>query len=106
MVKKIKYLGTYITNRRKYFAHHKELKIEKARKMANMTYSVVARSCNKMAIGKTYWKKECCTAKYIDGEFSHGLDTGGDGKVENNVRGQILGAPGYAASEAIRGEIG
>ena len=27
-----------------------------AEKMANITFSVIARSCNKMIIGKTYWK--------------------------------------------------
>ena len=27
-----------------------------ARKMANLTYSIIARSCNKIMIGKTYWK--------------------------------------------------
>ena len=30
--------------------------IEKAQKMANMTYSVIAKSCNKWLIGKTFWK--------------------------------------------------
>ena len=30
--------------------------IEKAQRMANMTYGVVARCCNKLLIGKTFWK--------------------------------------------------
>lgn len=30
--------------------------IEKAQKLANLTYSVIGKSCNKVLIGKTYWK--------------------------------------------------
>ena len=27
-----------------------------AEKMANLTFSIIGRSCNKMVMGKTYWK--------------------------------------------------
>ena len=30
--------------------------IEKAKRMANLIYSVVAKSCAKLMIGKVYWK--------------------------------------------------
>ena len=30
--------------------------LKKAQKLANVTYSVIAKSCNKILIGKTFWK--------------------------------------------------
>ena len=48
MTKKIKYLVITINDQKKCK--------EKARKMANMTYTVIAQSVNKILIGKTYWK--------------------------------------------------
>ena len=56
VVEQIKYLGILITNKREYFKQHREVKLLKARRFASMAYSVIARSCNKLMIGKTYWK--------------------------------------------------
>lgn len=56
VVTSVKYLGMRITEKRAYMAEHKGRKIETARKMAGMTFSVTARSCNKLLIGKSYWK--------------------------------------------------
>ena len=53
---KIKYLGLDIDNKRTYFKSQKENILEKAQRLANVTYSVIAKSCNKVIIGKTYWK--------------------------------------------------
>ncbi|MEL6606481.1 MAG: reverse transcriptase family protein, partial [Cyanobacteria bacterium J06614_10] len=54
---KIKYLGITIENKRNTFSAQKKIAIEKAEKMANMTYPIIAKSCNKILIGKTYWKQ-------------------------------------------------
>lgn len=54
---KIKYLGITIENKRNIFSAQKKIAIEKAEKMANMTYPIIAKSCNKILIGKTYWKQ-------------------------------------------------
>ena len=43
MVHKLKYLGIIVNDKQ-------------ARKMANMTYSVMHKSCNKIMIDKVYWK--------------------------------------------------
>ena len=46
-------LGIEIDNKRN-FQNTKIL--EKARKLAHMTYNVIEKSCNTLLIGKTYWK--------------------------------------------------
>ena len=52
----IKYLGTTIDNKINYFKTQKKNMFTKAIKLSNMTYSVIEKSCNKLVIGKTYWK--------------------------------------------------
>ena len=61
VVKSLKYLGVTITNKRDCFKEHRENTIDKAQRLANLTYSVMARSCNKMLIGKTFWKSLALT---------------------------------------------
>ena len=56
VVNEVKYLGVIINNASGCFRRHKEEKIKQTRRMVNMTYSVVHKSCNKLMIGKTYWK--------------------------------------------------
>ena len=55
-VNEIKYLGITIENKRDIFGKYKTQMIGKAQKMANLTYSVIGKSCNKLLIGKTFWK--------------------------------------------------
>ena len=45
-----------IENQRNMYKAQKRHMIEKAQRMANMTYGMVARSCNKLMIGKVFWK--------------------------------------------------
>ena len=56
MVHKLKYLGIIVNDKTKCFKRHKEETIKQARKIANMTDSVMHKSCNKIIIGKMYWK--------------------------------------------------
>ena len=56
VVQSIKYLGIEIDNKRNYFKTQREKIIQKARKMVNLTHCVIEKSCNKLLIGKTYWK--------------------------------------------------
>ena len=104
----IKYLGIEVDNSRNMFKNQKRIMIEKAQKMANMTYSIVARSCNKILIGKTHWKSLALPSvlygtnimSVTEGEMKR-LQT-----IENGVYRQILGAPKYAPNSTLRGEIG
>ena len=52
----IKYLGIEIEGKKNMFKKQRKSMIEKAEKLSNMTYSVIAKSCHKLLIGKTYWK--------------------------------------------------
>ena len=56
VVETIKYLGIKLDDKRNMFKTHKEKMINKANRLANLTYSIIAKSCNKVLIGKTYWK--------------------------------------------------
>lgn len=50
----MKYLGITINNRRNCFKINEKVIIEKATKLANMTYSDTERSCAKLLVWKTY----------------------------------------------------
>ena len=55
VVQKMKYLGIEIDNKGNYFKTQRE-NIQNARKIANITYSVIEKSYNKLYIGKTLLK--------------------------------------------------
>lgn len=58
----IKYLGLTITNKRDLFKAQKNSIIQKAQKLANMTFSITAKSCHKITIGKVFAYHQYCTA--------------------------------------------
>ena len=82
--------------------------MDRAGKAASRTYSVIKRSCNKMLIGKTYWKGKIVPSVLngiglmnISGEDTNRLQS-----IENRVYGTILGARKGTPIAAIRGEVG
>ena len=38
------------------FHEYRKGKLQLAERMANLTFSVISKSCDKLLIGKTYWK--------------------------------------------------
>ena len=52
----IRYLGTDVGDSRLCFQHYKKGRIGLAERMANLTFSVIVRSCDRLLMGKTYWK--------------------------------------------------
>ncbi|XP_043202706.1 uncharacterized protein LOC122370834 [Amphibalanus amphitrite] len=74
----------------------------------SLTYGVVARSCNKLLIGKTFWKSLALPSILYGVNIFHVTEE--EVKklevIENGVYRQILGAPKYTANCALRGEIG
>ena len=54
---KINYLGITIQNKKDCYKIQKLESLEKAKKSANIMLAVIAKSCNKLIIGKTYWKR-------------------------------------------------
>ena len=56
ITKKINYLGITIQDKKDCYKLQKLENLEKAKKNANIMPAVIAKSCNKLIIGKTYWK--------------------------------------------------
>ena len=71
--------------------------ITKAQRLANLTYSIIARSCHKIIIRKSFWKNGCLPSVLYETNI---LNLTGKKKevqvIENSVYRQILGAPNYA----------
>ena len=61
IVSDVKYLGVRINNTKNCYRLNKIEKLKKCHKYANLTYSVVYKSCNRVLIGKNLLEK-CCTA--------------------------------------------
>ena len=108
VVNKIEYLGLKIDNERDIFKSQKMDLMDRAGKAASRTYSVIKRSCNKMLIGKTYWKGKIVPSVLngiglmnMSGEETNRLQS-----IENRVYGTILGARKGTPIAAIRGEVG
>ena len=73
-----------------------------------MTYSIISKSCNKLLIGKTYWKS-CVLPAILFGTSLINMtekDIEELQKIENCVYRHILGAPSYAPVCTLRGEVG
>ena len=108
VVDKIKYLGVQINNSENCFKVHKEEKLKQARKMANLTHSVIVRACNRLMVGKVYWKSVVLPSVLFASSVIvwtkkelKDLQT-----VENNVWRRVLNAPGYTPIAALRGDVG
>ena len=108
VVDKIKYLGVTVTNKKDCFGEHRKETIVSARKFANLSFSIMARSCNRVMIGKTYWKNLAMPSFLYASEI---LDF--DEKelqkhqtIENQVYRTILQQPSYVAVSGLRSELG
>ena len=108
VVEEIKYLGVVVQNKRSCFKTEMERKLDLAQKMANVTYSVVERSCSRLIIGKCYWKS------VILPRVLHGnsvipwtaVNMQKLQRIENGVWRQVLGAPDYTPIAALQGDVG
>ena len=56
VVPSLKYLGITIENKRRWTAEQIEIGHEKGTKLCNYMTSVIGGSCNRLLIGKTFWK--------------------------------------------------
>ena len=73
--------------------------------MANLTFSVIARSCS---IGKIYWKSVALPTIFYGSNIMdfNKQEIEKLQKIENSVGRQIMGVPRYTQGSALRGEIG
>ena len=102
-----KYLGLTINDSINCFKLHKEKKLKDMEKMANITYSVIAKSCNRLMMGKAYWKNAVMPSlMYGESVLTWNKDEiERIDRTENAVWRKILGAPGYTPIAAMRGDI-
>ena len=106
--KEMKYLGIWIEDKRDIFKKHKDEKLMLAQRLSNATHSVISRSCNRMLIGKTYWKNVALPAIL----YGNGIIEWKKKEeerlqiIQNNVCRKILNAPKYATITSMRGDIG
>ena len=105
VVNKIKYLEIEIDNKRNYFKTQQPNMLAKAMRMANLTYCIIEKSCNKLLIGKTYWKYIILPSILyetniinLSEEDIKELQT-----IEYSVYKFILNAPLYAPNHTKRG---
>lgn len=104
----MKYLGITVTNKRNCFRAQRGKFIQKARKLANLCYPIISQSCNKILIGKTFWKSIVLpSVLYGSSIFGYTKREINElQRIENSVYRVILGAPSYAQLPTLRGEIG
>ena len=104
----LKYLGLSIGNKRNLFSKQKKDMITKAQKMANMTYGIIGKSCNRLMIGKVYWKSLALPSILYGGNIISltEQDINKLQVIENGVYRQMLGGPRYAPNCTLRGEVG
>ena len=104
----MKYLGTVVNDGRGYFRLHRKNKIQLGEKMSNMAYSVIARSCSRVVIGKAYWKNVVLPSVLSGSAMI--LWTVEELKMlqrlDNRVWRCIFGAPSFTPVRALQGEIG
>ena len=90
VVEQLRYLGVTVVNKQNCFLQHKKEKIMQARKMANLTYSIIARSCSKIIIGKSVVLPGVLYASSVLTWTRKEMDE--MQRIENQVWRQMLGA--------------
>ena len=108
VVKEIKYLGVKVESKRGLYEGHRRAMIDKARRLSNMAYSVMEKSCHKVVIGKVYWKSIVLPSVLFAMEVIdlREEDIEKMQRQENAMMRRMLRAPKYATKVGMRGEIG
>ena len=108
MVNQIQYLGIKITDKKDCFKLHKSEIITKANKLANQLPSILAKCCNRLLIGKTFWKSTAIPAILYGTDVIdfNKTEINTLQKIDNKVHRLILRAPKHAPVSVLRGDIG
>merc|ERR1711874_706091 len=107
VVKETKYLGVQVGGRNIFEMENKKL-LEKAEEKVNALLAQIKKSADKVIVGKATWKLMAIPAIL----FGRAVITTNKAhieklqRLENKVWRYLLGIGGYAAIEALRGEIG
>ena len=108
VVKEVKYLGLKITGDRKMFEKQKQELIKKAEGRATEISSIIETSCNKLLVGKTWWKNVIVPGVLTGvGVLSFTVEQVDRLQViENRVYRRLMGVTRATAISALRGEVG
>ena len=97
-----------LQNKRDCYKLHRIESMNKATKYSNLMPAVIAKSCNKLLIGKTYWKSAALPSIlhgteviFLSKKYIADLQT-----VENKALRYTVNARKSTAISALRGEIG
>ena len=104
----IKYLGVRIDNKKKCFETHKRLMFKEGSRLASQTFSILGNCCNRMLIGKTFWKG-LALPKILYAHDTIPLQNSDINNLQildNKSYRYTLGVPKYTANAYLRGEIG
>ena len=108
MVHSMKYLGIEICDEADIFKIHKENILKRANTVAKNTYSIIEKSCNKVLIGKTFWKGVALPSILMGAgviNFNQ-EDINKLQIIENGVYRKILGGGWSTPIVTLRGEMG
>ena len=101
------YLGVTLQNKRDCYKLHRIESMNKAKKYSNLMPAVIAKSGNKLLIGKTYWKSAALPSIlhgteviFLSKKYIADLQT-----VENKALRYTVNARKATAISALRGEI-
>merc|ERR1712179_319988 len=108
VVRSMKYLGLEIKDTDDIFENQKKIVQKKAKTIAKNTYSVIEKCCNKVLIGKTFWKGVALPSILMGNQVVNFTKTQIEGLqvTENGVYGKILGRVPGTVLETMRGDIG
>ena len=108
IVQELKYLGVTIENKRRWYGKHIADNMNKGTRLANYMYSIIGGSCNKLMIGKTFWKVLALSSILFNQEILlyNASEMDKLQRIENKAYRSILNLPIYTATEFLRGEIG
>ena len=108
VVRNMKYLGVEICAQRDLFCKQRDRIVLQTGKMANMSYSVMMKSCHKILIGKAYWKTMVLPSVLYGAELVtfRESDLNTMQIAENRVLRCMMQGPSYAPIAAMQGEVG
>ena len=107
-VEEIKYLGVTVRNKRNLYEKQREGMVAKAKKLSNLTFSVLERSCHRIMIGKAYWKGIVLPRILYGAEVVNLRRKERESMQvqENEALRKMLRAPSSVAVAGMRGEVG
>ena len=108
IVEEIRYLGITVQNKKRWFKNQISNNFNKGTKLCNYMYSIIGGSCNRLLIGKTFWKVLTLPSILFNQEILiyNSEDLNQLQRLENKAYRTILNLPVYTATEFLRGEIG